>query len=148
MCKGTPGETCCACRIWPELWRGRSDRHRACSLWLGVTAVAVALAGMITILAAIRAQLRRRADAAARRRVSISASGITFYRTPAPKDIEHFPWQDIASLHLAATTFILQAGPDAPKPGRHAIRFGKLVTPRSAIISAMDAGQAKIRGAS
>ncbi len=118
------------------------------SLWLGVTAVAVALAGMITMLAAIRAQLRRRADAAARRRVSISVSGITFYRTPAPKDIEHFPWQDIASLHLAATTFILQAGPDAPKPGRHAIRFGKLVTPRSAIISAMDAGQAKIRGAS
>jgi hypothetical protein len=116
------------------------------SLLLGITAVAVALAGMITMLAAVRAQLRRRADAAARRRVSISHHGITLHPTPAPSGDVHFPWEHITGVQVATAAFILQAGPEAAKPGRHAIRFGKLVTPRRHITSVVDAFQAKVRG--
>jgi len=116
------------------------------SLLLGITAVAVALAGMITMLAAIRAQIRRRADAAARRRVSISDSGITLHPTTAPAGDVHIPWEHITGVQVATAAFIVQAGPEAAKPGRHAIRFGKLVTPRAHITAIVDAFQAKIRG--
>lgn len=109
------------------------------SLLLGVTAVAVALAGLITMLAAIRAQQRRAADAALRPRVSISPSGVTLHPTPDAADDLHFPRAQIGGAQLLAAAFTLTAGPMAARPGRHVIRFGKLVTPRPDIISALEA---------
>jgi hypothetical protein len=105
---------------------------------LGITAIAVAIAGMITMIAAMRAQRRRRADSTARRRVGITRAGITFYPTLHPGDNVQFAWEDITSVQMAPAAFILHAGPQAAKPGRHAIRFGKLVTPRSDILLALD----------
>jgi hypothetical protein len=107
------------------------------SLLLGITAVAVAIAGMITMAAAIRAHVRRRGDASLRRRVGISNAGITFYPTLQAADNLHFCWEDITNVQVAPAAFIVHAGLSAPRPGRHAIRFGKLVTPRSDIISAL-----------
>jgi hypothetical protein len=115
------------------------------SLLLGITAVAVALAGMITMLAAIRAHRRRRADAAPRQRVSIQRHGITFHPTAEPADNLHFPWEHIENIHVAPAAVILQASPAAAKPGRHVIRFGKLVTPRSEIIAAIETNQLRFR---
>lgn len=114
------------------------------SLLLGITAVAVALAGMITMLAAIRAHRRRRADATPRQRVSIRRHGITFHPTPEPTGNLHFPWEHIERVHVAPAAFILEAGPAAAKPGRHTIRFGKLVTPRTDIIAAIETNQPRL----
>ncbi len=108
------------------------------SLLLGITALAVALAGMLTMLAAIRAQLRRKADPASRRRVSISQAGITLHPTLSAADDLHFLWENIDKADLMPATFIVHAGHSAPKPGRYAVRFGKLITPRADIISALD----------
>jgi hypothetical protein len=107
------------------------------SLLLGICALAVALAGLLTMLAAIRAQTKRRADAAIRRRVSITRAGITLHPTPALADNLHFAWDDIENTHLMPAAFILHAHATAPKPGRYALRFGKLVTPRADIVSAL-----------
>lgn len=109
------------------------------SLLLGICALAVALAGLLTMLAAIRAQTKRRADAAIRRRVSITAAGITLHPTTAATDNLHFPWDDIENTHLMPAAFILHAGDAAPRPGRHGLRFGKLVTPREDILAALNA---------
>lgn len=108
------------------------------SLLLGITGITVAIAGMITMAAAVRAQIRRRADASPRRRVGIGAGGITLYPTLKATEDMHFPWQHITDVQVAPAAFIIHAGPGAPKPGRHAIRFGKLVTPRFDIISVLD----------
>jgi hypothetical protein len=115
------------------------------SLLLGITAVAVAIAGMITMVAAGRAYVRRRADAAARRRVRISFSGITFYPSVETSNSIFFSWDHITNVHVTQSAFIVQAGPAALKPGRHAIRFGKLVTPRADILSALEEIQSKVR---
>ena len=115
------------------------------SLLLGICALAVALAGLLTMLAAIRAQTKRRADAAIRRRVSIPHAGITLHPTRSEADNLHFPWDDIENTHLMPAAFILHANAAAPKPGRYALRFSKLVTPRADLISALSAlaGQAQ-----
>jgi hypothetical protein len=107
------------------------------SLLLGICALAVALAGLLTMLAAIRAQTKRRADAAIRRRVSITAAGITLHPTTAAADNLHFPWHQIENTQLMPAAFILHAGDTAPRPGRHGLRFGKLVTPREDILAAL-----------
>ena len=107
------------------------------SLLLGICALAVALAGLLTMLAAIRAQAKRRADAAIRRRVSITAAGITLHPTRAEADNLHFPWNAIENTRLLPAAFILHAGDAAPKPGRYGLRFGKLVTPREDILAAL-----------
>jgi hypothetical protein len=109
------------------------------SLLLGICALAVALAGLLTMLAAIRAQAKRRADAAIRRRVSITAAGITLHPTRAEADNLHFPWDAIEATRLMPAAFILHAGDAAPKPGRYGLRFGKLVTPREDILAALAA---------
>lgn len=109
------------------------------SLLLGICALAVALAGLITMLAAIRAQAKRRADAAIRRRVSITAAGITLHPTRAQADNLHFPWAEIEHTQLMPAAFILHAGAAAPKPGRYGLRFSKLVTPREDILAALGA---------
>jgi len=109
------------------------------SLLLGITALAVALAGMLTMLAAIRAQMRRRSDATSRRRVSIGRAGITLHPTTSEADDLHFVWNDIENAQLLPSAFIVHAKHSAPKPGRYAIRFGKLGTPRADIIAALDA---------
>ncbi len=114
------------------------------SLLLGITAMAVAIAGMITLVAAVRAHLRRQEDAAIRRRVLISPAGITFYPSRASARDAHFAWKHVTSAHLAQSVFYVEAAPDAPRPGRHAIRFGKLVTPRADIISRLDEFRAKV----
>ena len=104
---------------------------------LGIAMIAVALAGIITLAAAIRAAGRRRADSAARTRVSISEAGITLHPTPRERDDLHFPWQHIAGTHMAQTAFFVHAASGAPKPGRHAVRFGKLSTQRADILAAL-----------
>jgi hypothetical protein len=118
------------------------------SLLLGITAVAVAVAGMITMAAAIRAQLKRRADATARRRVRISAAGITLYPHPEPSASLQFPWDHITNVQVTQSAFIVHAGPAGPLPGRHAVRFGKLVTRRADIVSALDNLQRSALGSS
>lgn len=115
------------------------------SLLLGLTAVSVALAGMITMVAAVRAQLRRRDDAQARRRVSISRNGITLYPTPSEADNLHFDWDNIDTAHLLPAAFIVQADKAAPNPGRYAIRFGKLITPRPDILTALASRPKKVQ---
>jgi hypothetical protein len=107
------------------------------SLLLGICALTVALAGLLTMLAAIRAQTKRRADAAIRRRVSITAAGITLHPTPAEADNLHFPWDAIENARLMPAAFILHASDAAPRPGRHGLRFGKLVTPREDLLAAL-----------
>jgi len=107
------------------------------SLLLGICALAVALAGLLTMLAAIRAQTKRRADAAIRRRVSITAAGITLHPTTAAADNLHFHWNDIENTQLMPAAFILHAGAAAPRPGKYGLRFGKLVTPREDILAAL-----------
>ncbi len=109
------------------------------SLLLGITAVAVAIAGMLTMFAAIRAQLRRRADPTARRRASISRAGITLHPTLAAADDLHFIWDEIENAQLMPAAFIVHANNSAPKPGRYAVRFGKLITSRAEITSALNA---------
>ena len=115
------------------------------SILLGVTAIAVALAGMITMVAAVRAQFRRRADAASRRRVSISPAGITLLPTLSELDNLYFAWDHIDAAHLMGATFIVHADKAAPKPGRYAVRFGKLVTPRPDIITALASRPNKVQ---
>ena len=108
------------------------------SLLLGITALAIALAGMLTMLAAIRAQLRRRADPESRRRASISQAGITLHPGIFAADDLYFPWENVDNAYLMPAAFIVHAGSSAPKPGRYAVRFSKLATPRAAIIAALD----------
>jgi hypothetical protein len=115
------------------------------SLLLGITALAVALAGMLTMFAAIRAQLRRWADPTSRRRVSISRAGITLHPTASEADDMHFIWDNIEHTQLMPAAFIVHAKTSAPRPGRYAIRFGKLATPRADIISALDAKAGEVR---
>ena len=91
------------------------------------------------MLAAIRAQLRRRADPTARRRASISHAGITLHPTLAAADDLHFIWDEIESAQLMPAAFIVHANNSAPKPGRYAVRFGKLITSRAEITSALNA---------
>ncbi len=107
------------------------------SLLLGVTALTVALAGMLTMAAAIRAQLRRRADPAIRRRVSLSPAGITLRPMHSDAGDQHFIWAHIEHANLLHAAFIVHANGSAPNPGRHAVRFGKLITPRADILSAL-----------
>jgi hypothetical protein len=115
------------------------------SLLLGITALAVALAGMLTMFAAIRAQVRRRADPTSRRRVSISRAGITLHPTVSEADDLHLVWDNIENAQLMPAAFVVHANTSAPKPGRYAIRFGKLGTPRAEIISALDSKAGNIQ---
>jgi hypothetical protein len=112
------------------------------SLLFGITAVALALAGMITMVAALRAATRRRADLTPRRRVSISSAGVTLHPTSYFDDDLHFAWEHIASTQLTSAAFFLHTHPIAPRPGRYAVRFGRLITPRSEIVAALGQLQA------
>jgi hypothetical protein len=115
------------------------------SLLLGITAVAVAVAGAMTLWAAVQAQLRWHADNKARQRATISLAGITLHPTADAADNRHFAWADIEDAQLMQAAFIVQAGKAAPHPGRHAIRFGKLATPRPDIIAALGPALASAR---
>jgi hypothetical protein len=107
------------------------------SLLLGFAAVAVALAGMLTMVAAVRAQLHRRADTASRRRVGITSLGITLYPTRSEADNRHFAWDNIGTAQLMPAAFVIDTRASAVKPERYVLRFGKLITPRDDIVSAL-----------
>ncbi len=113
---------------------------------LGIAMIAVALAGIITLGAAIRAAGRRRADSTARTRVTISEAGITLHPTPHTRDDQHFPWHHIAGTHMARAAFFVHAAAGAPKPGRYAVRFGKLATARADILAALNSRQPPAAG--
>lgn len=109
------------------------------SLILGIAALAIALAGIITFAAAVRAQIRRGADSKARRRATITPRGIILHPTLAATDSLYFPWDEIAAARLTPSALIIHAGKAPAKPGRYAVRFGKLATPRPEIIAALSA---------
>ncbi len=112
------------------------------SLLFGIAVLALAGAGIITMSAAVAAWLRRREDAATRRRASISASGITLHARPAPAgDVRHFPADQIQSARLLPGALVIQTGKDHPNPGRHVLRFGKLAAPRAELEAALAAFQ-------
>jgi hypothetical protein len=109
------------------------------NLWLAFASCALALAGIITLFGAIAGQRKFRADAAIRRRASISATGIIFYRQPAAPAPETFPRASISRVWLTGTALMLETTPDHPKPGRHRLGFGKLASPRAELTAAVNA---------
>lgn len=112
-------------------------RAGAPSLLFGIAVLALAAAGIITLIAAISAQLRRRADAAMRPRARINAGGITLQAKPDNNSSLHFTAAQIASARLHGGTLVIQTIKSHPKPGRYVLRYGKLVTPRDALIAAL-----------
>jgi len=107
------------------------------SLLFGIAIVALAGAGIITMSAAVTAQLRRRADAAIRPRASITKAGITLHPGPQAATARHFHASDIHLARLYPGSLVIQTVAPHPKPGRHVLRFGKLATPRAPVEAAL-----------
>jgi hypothetical protein len=125
----------CISIIAPLLFRTAG----APNLLLGVAVLALAAAGILTALGAIRAQLRRRADAAIRLRASIAPDGITFHRQPYPAAPEIFPRALIKRAWLLNRALIVETTPDHANPGRYRLGFGKLQSSRNEILTAIEA---------
>jgi hypothetical protein len=104
---------------------------------LGIAALALAGAGIITMAAAVAAQRRRRADSAVRPRATITREGITLHPSPANPRPRHFGAADIHSASLLPHALVIQTKTNHPEPGRHVLRFGKLDTPREALTAAL-----------
>jgi hypothetical protein len=105
---------------------------------LGVASLALATAGVIAASAAVRGQLRRRADATIRPRASIAQSGITLHQYPTSRRADrHFAATEIKYARLTPGALIIQTAGAHAKPGRHVLRFGKLTTPREALLVAL-----------
>jgi len=103
---------------------------------LGIAILALAGAGVITMVAAVAAQRRRRADSAVRPRATINPGGITLHPGPAGAT-QHFEASLIQSASLLPRALVIQTTPEHPKPGRHVMRFGKLHTPRETLANAL-----------
>jgi hypothetical protein len=103
---------------------------------LGIAILALAGAGIITVVAAVAAQRRRRADAAVRPRATITPYGITLHPSPAGA-AQHFEAAVIHSANLLPHALVIQTTEEHPKPGRHVMRFGKLYTKRESIAAAL-----------
>lgn len=110
----------------------------------GVAVLALASAGIMTMTAAVTARLRRRADAATRPRASITNTGITLHAGPLCGAARHFPAAQIRSARLLPSALVIQTVKDHSEPGRHVLRFGKLVTPRPALEAALAAFSPKL----
>jgi hypothetical protein len=102
-------------------------RARNGSLLLGMASLALCAAGIIAMAGAVRARSIRRADPDYRVRASIAANGITIFKAPPPADGLHFPTSQIARVCFLPGTLIIYATQTHPSPGRHAIRFGKMI---------------------
>jgi hypothetical protein len=104
---------------------------------LGIAIIALAAAGVITMVAAVAGQRRRRADAAVRPRATIAPDGITLHSSPAGGAAKHFEVEFIQSASLLPHALVIQTTEEHPKPGRHVMRFGKLHTPRETLTAAL-----------
>lgn len=109
------------------------------SLFLGIAALALALAGIITLYGAVSSIRKRRADAAMRPRARISAAGITLHPSPNEHSTQHIAAEHIAAARLMAGALIVQTAKSHPNPGRYVLRYGKLTTPRDALVAALAA---------
>lgn len=103
---------------------------------LGIAILALAGAGIITMVAAVAAQRRRRADSAVRPRATITPDGITLHPGPAG-GAQHFEAAVIHSASLLPRALVIQTTEEHPKPGRHVLRFGQLHTKREALAAAL-----------
>jgi len=104
---------------------------------LGIAALALAVAGIVTASAAVKARLQRQSDLAVRPRVTVNADGITLHRKPAPAPAEFFPFDHIDEARLLAGTLILRINTANPAPGRHILRFGGPVSNRELLLAAL-----------
>jgi len=104
---------------------------------LGIAILALAGAGIITIVAAVAAQRRRRADSAVRPRATIAPDGITLHPGPAGGAAQHFEAELIHSASLLPHALVIETTGEHPKPGRHVMRFGKLHTKRETLAAAL-----------
>lgn len=105
--------------------------------FLGIAIVALAGAGIITMVAAVAAQRRRRADSAVRPRATITPGGITLHAGPARGAARHFDAAEIHSAILLPHALVIQTTAEHTKPGRHVMRFGKLHTRRETLAAAL-----------
>lgn len=112
-------------------------RAGAPSLLLGAAALALGIAGIITIFSTAIAHQKRQADREIRLRASISPSGVSFYRKPAPASVEFFPLKHIKKIWLLKGALVLDTTPDHPKPGRHRLVFSQLASPYNEVNAAV-----------
>lgn len=114
-------------------------RAGAPSLLLGAAALALGIAGIITVFSAVIAQQKRQADREIRLRASLSQSGVSFYRKPGLTNAEFFPREHIKKLWLVKAALIIDTTPDHPNPGRHRLVFSQLATPFDEVSAAVTA---------
>jgi hypothetical protein len=113
---------------------------------LGVAALALGLAGIFALAGAIHGRRRVLSDPTCRIRACISTDGIALFKTPPPATGQFFPADQIVTVHLVQGALVIQAAETFAKPGRHAIRFGKLRSPPGPIIAAIKTFQQIERG--
>jgi hypothetical protein len=110
------------------------------NLFLAVASAALAIAGIITALAAAAAQKRRRADLPPRPRAHLAPTGITFLPTAISTNKQIFPRDHIAAVQLLPRALIVDTIKPHPQPGRHRLMFGPpLLTPHEALTAAIEA---------
>jgi hypothetical protein len=113
-------------------------RARNGSPLLGIASLALGAAGIIAMAGAVRARSIRRTDLDYRVRASIATHGVTIFKAPPPAGGLHFPTNQIAGLRLLPGTLIIYATQAHPSPGRHAIRFGKMIGDPGTIAAAIE----------
>lgn len=121
-------------------------RANAPSPLLGLAALALGLAGIFAFAGALRGRRQLRSDLECRTRARISGEGITLFKTPFPAAGLFFPAHQIAKVHLLRGALIIQTTEAYPQPGRHAIRFGKLVSHVATLSTAIETMQQTSRG--
>jgi hypothetical protein len=111
----------------------------AASPLLGISVIALAAAGIITVFGAVNARQRTRNDPHVRMRARIGAEGITLYAAPAPAPGQFFPAGQITNARLFKNSLVVLTTDSHPAPGRHAVRFGKAVNRHEDITAALAA---------
>jgi hypothetical protein len=107
------------------------------SLFLGIGSLSLALAGIVALAGALNGRRLYSADPICRPRARITAAGITLYKSPPPAPGLFFPRHQISNVQFLTSALIVHTKETHPSPGRHAVRFGKLETPRADIVAAI-----------
>ncbi|MDE8349892.1 MAG: hypothetical protein POG74_10490 [Acidocella sp.] len=116
------------------------------NLLLGIAAAALAIAGIVTALAAATAQKRYHADKQPRPRARITPDGITFLPKPGSGNEQVFTLEHIAAVQLLQRALIVDTHKHHPKPGRHRLVFGPpYVTPHETLSQAIEALNARAK---
>ncbi|MDR3520420.1 MAG: hypothetical protein P4L54_02275 [Acidocella sp.] len=116
------------------------------NLLLGIASGALAIAGIVTALAAAAAQKRYHADKQPRPRARITPDGVTFLPTPASNNAQVFALEHIAAVQLMRRALIVDTHQHHPKPGRHRLVFGPpYVTPHETLAQAVAALNARVK---